>query len=379
MKKINKILSILMMLGLVMIPNAVSAEEKSSYFNEISCQIGSREDFSCSITTKDNFTPSSNSKVYLYMVPNGEDVSTVIPFEFDSSIIETNGNTINIIADGCFFKYGYAEASFDFVIELVNADGNGEKIYYTANTSTLTKIEKIGATDNEVENPTEDKTEDTNDKTETPKEDVTEDKTETPKEDETVNTPVQDKTEAMAEDKKIASSVLAQIKTDGNKVTLENKVEDKVTYSWTFDGSKMDTTDFNIDLSLTIGKSTNQTTIESLVANKDNSLLLEFGYHGNLPKGTSIKVLVADKYKDGDKLTLYYFNEETKKLEETVKDIEVKNGYVEFALEHCSEYVLHKNSNSNNAQTSSPSMILYGVLAVSSLCGIIIISRKKMA
>lgn len=347
MKKV--LLSIFTILGVMSLTTTVvNAEEKSAYFDDISCQIGSREDFSCSITSKNNFTPSSNSKVYLYMVPNGEDVSTVTPFEFDSSIIETNGNTINIIADGCWFKYGFAEASFDFVLELVNADGNGEKISYTANTSTLTKIETIGT------------------------------KVEEDKKDETILIP---------ENNTVDSTKFEEVKNNGTKLTVESKKDNKVQYAWIFDGSKMESANFNIDLSLNIGSSANKEDIESLLKNKAESLVLNFAHHGDLPDGTIVRVNVADKYANGDKLKLYYYDETAKELKEEVTDIEVKDGYVQFNLQHCSDYVLEKITQtttadnkvvSNNAQTSSMNTIIYGALSFVSLVGIAyLVFRKK--
>ena len=39
-------------------------------------------------------------------------------------------------------------------------------------------------------------------------------------------------------------------------------------------------------------------------------------------------------------LYLYYYNEETKKVEFVEKNIKVKDGYAEFVINHCSEYFL---------------------------------------
>ncbi len=155
-------------------------------------------------------------------------------------------------------------------------------------------------------------------------------------------------------------------------------------YAWIFDGSKMDSTNFNINLKLTVGTSTNQKKMENLIpVGKDNPLYLQFDHHGNLPKGTSVKVRVSDKYKDGENLTLYYYNESTRKLEEVAKSLEVKDGYVTFALEHCSDYVLASDDNSNNPQTSSINTTMYIIISLASLIGVIIsviiIRKKKIA
>ncbi|HHT38606.1 MAG TPA: hypothetical protein GXZ95_04245 [Mollicutes bacterium] len=67
---------------------------------------------------------------------------------------------------------------------------------------------------------------------------------------------------------------------------------------------------------------------------------LSFKYHGDLPSTATIKVNVEDKFADGEKLYLYYFNEETNKLEFIDDNLIVKNGFAEFKIDHCSDYIL---------------------------------------
>ena len=109
-----------------------------------------------------------------------------------------------------------------------------------------------------------------------------------------------------------------------------------------------------------------------------------------LPTGTTVKVNVLGKYNNGDLVTLYYFNEETKALEMVGKNLEVKDGFVELALEHCSEYVLayqpevikdKEEEKTNNAQTSSMNVTKYASIGVISLiAGIyLVISKKRTA
>ena len=148
----------------------------------------------------------------------------------------------------------------------------------------------------------------------------------------------------------VNSGFLKEIKDLGEIYTYEKKNNGSVSYSWTFDGSKITNTDLTIDLNLNVGNSTNQDKIESLVKTKEKSLILEFSHHGVLPEGTKVKVNVKEKFINGTSLTLYYYNEDGK-LEEVSKNLEVKDGFVELGLEHCSEYVLVETS--NNAQTGT--------------------------
>ena len=110
-------------------------------------------------------------------------------------------------------------------------------------------------------------------------------------------------------------------------------------YSWSFDKSKIKGTlnlDFKIDF-----KSKKEQEIIS-VAGKSDKLYLSFSYHGQLPKGTKIRVNVGEKFKNGDTLALYYYNEEKHEAEFIKDGLKVENGFVEFDLDHCSEYFLTK-------------------------------------
>lgn len=179
-------------------------------------------------------------------------------------------------------------------------------------------------------------------------------------------------------DKGMTNTTLEDIKQNGYLASVEKYSEDgepKLLYTWTFDGSKIKDTNLNVDLTLNVGKSANQEKIETLVPTNKKSLVLEFTYHGILPEGTSVKVNVLDKFQNGKKVALYYYNEG--KLEKVAKNLEVKDGFVEFALEHCSDYVLVEEN--NNAQTGTLNIVLYSGLAITSLLGIgyLLISKKK--
>ena len=228
--------------------------------------------------------------------------------------------------------------------------------------------------------------------------------------DEELNADAKELTGSVDEENSLVDKdALAAIQKDKYQATFEHTVyneeadQEYVEYAWTFDGSQMTSSDYAVDLQLTVGNSKNKETIESLLEDKEKSIVLEFAHHGELPKGTSVKVYVGNKYKDGDYVTLYYYNEETKALEEAVANIEVKDGYVEFGLEHCSEYVLNistkpeeivepevptnsqqatqENKAPNNAQTSSMNVVFYSGLSVISLLGIayLLVNKKKQA
>lgn len=148
---------------------------------------------------------------------------------------------------------------------------------------------------------------------------------------------------------------------------------------WQIDGSKVTTDDAQINLSVLVGDEVNadlKKSIESLLVDKTKSLVLDFAHSGKLPKGTNIEMYVGDKFKDGDVLSLFYYNPTTKKLEEKVKNIKVvEEGYITFDIEHCSSYVLAKTT--NNAATGTINVILYGSIMVMAVAGIVVLLKKK--
>lgn len=170
----------------------------------------------------------------------------------------------------------------------------------------------------------------------------------------------------------ISKDILSEIKASGNKVTYESKNGDKVNYAWIFDGSKMTSNDLDVNLELVVNAKDVVGIKKLIPKTQEKPIILDFKHSGVLPGGTRVKVNVSDTYKDGDKVTLYYYNETTKKLEEKVTNIEVKNGSVEFSLEHCSTYTLARtNTAPNNANTASMNVYLYSGISLVSLIGIV--------
>ena len=118
-------------------------------------------------------------------------------------------------------------------------------------------------------------------------------------------------------------------------------------YSWTFDYQSLDTSKMNgktMDLSISFA-SDKQKEIEELTGQKNGLYISINGYHGELPGPATVKTYVGNQYKNGDKVYLYYYNEETKKVELIGgKALTVSGGYVEYTLTHCSTYFLSETT-----------------------------------
>lgn len=109
-------------------------------------------------------------------------------------------------------------------------------------------------------------------------------------------------------------------------------------YSWQFDKSLYKD---NMNFSLNILD--NSSSLYNISTNIDTNIkrkYLFFEHHGSLPTTALMKVKVSDKFNDGDKLYLYYYDNKTDKLQFVDNNLVVKDGFVEFKIEHCSDYVL---------------------------------------
>ena len=160
--------------------------------------------------------------------------------------------------------------------------------------------------------------------------------------------------------------------------------ERDLTYSWQFKKeenkniSVEDSLYITEDLRLSIDANTaGAKNINSRVDQK--KLIISFDYHGALPLKTTVKINVSKKFNNGEHLYLYYYNPESDNIEYIMHDVEVKNGYVEFQIEHCSDYFLTAavvNDAINNPK--SVNMIIIGlVVIVFILIAVTLIQSKK--
>lgn len=160
----------------------------------------------------------------------------------------------------------------------------------------------------------------------------------------------------------LTKDLINQIKDSGKKVSFNILDNDKVKYSWSFDGSKiLETYEDDINLNIEF-KSDYEAQIEGVMANV-NKFYLQFSHHGDLPSLATMTVDVSDKFKDGDYVYLYYYNEETNTIEQASQGVKVENGYVEFVITHCSTYFLadkeveitNDNNENKNESQQTPS------------------------
>ncbi len=161
-------------------------------------------------------------------------------------------------------------------------------------------------------------------------------------------------------------------KTETNDYYLYDVVDNErnLTYSWKFlkEENKNTSVEENMyidnDLRLSLDVSTKDTKrINEKV--KNDKLIITFDYHGMLPLEAKVKIDVSDKFNDGEKLYLYYYNPDSDEIEYMDNVVFVKNGMAEFQIKHCSDYFLTAavvNDAVNNPQ--SVNYIIIGLIVV---------------
>lgn len=186
----------------------------------------------------------------------------------------------------------------------------------------------------------------------------------------------------------VDSSVFDTIKSEGTTVVFNvTDPSGNTVATWTFDGTKITGT-ASPSLNLVVNAtSTNAQKLVEKTNAADKSLVIHFDYSGELPGPANIKVKVDNKFANGTELKLYYFNETTGKFEFQDQTVTVVDGYAEFTITHCSDYVLSDvtlGSVLDNAQLpltgDSTNIWIYIAVAACALLlagGLIIFDRKK--
>lgn len=165
--------------------------------------------------------------------------------------------------------------------------------------------------------------------------------------------------------------------TNENIIYVAEK-DNKFVYSWQFN---RETYKDDIDFSLIIKQSSDDYNIISNQIDKDiRAKYLFFEHHGVLPTTATIKVAVDNNYSDGDKLYLYYYNENSKKLEFIDNNLVVRNGYVSFEIKHCSDYVLTGSivkTALNNPKSMTIVIVILVIIGVAMVAGTLFLNNKK--
>lgn len=170
--------------------------------------------------------------------------------------------------------------------------------------------------------------------------------------------------------------------------------------SWTFKGEDLaEGVDLNVDPTVSVSKR-GTGDVAKLMADVDKSIVMDFAHSGALPAKAEVFVRASDVFVDGDELSLFTYNEETKKFERVQDGVKVSDGYATFTIDHCSVWALSKDDLSAlempaaeeegvdatqvdvHAQSGTP-YVIAGVVAaavvVVAAVAVVMVRRKRVA
>ncbi len=172
-----------------------------------------------------------------------------------------------------------------------------------------------------------------------------------------------------------ASDNLIRTETKDKVIFIKDK-NDGFSYSWTFNKDDYKKNEFDFDLGIRFASSQKQ--IEKLINDDIKVKYVSFNYHGNLPSSSNIKIPVDDKFKDGEKLNLYYYNDKRDKIELVETSVDVINGYVTFEIDHCSDYFLTLSIIKEAENNNNNGIIIVGmIIIIVGLIGYTLIKNRK--
>ena len=174
------------------------------------------------------------------------------------------------------------------------------------------------------------------------------------------------------EENTLSSNILKELKGKDIELKITKYENDNIKYIWSISGKNIKE-EFDFD-TLVKFESENADKINELM-NYAQSIYLNYSHSGNLPKNTKFKVYVGNEYNENDLLNLYYFDEKSNKMILEQENPVVKNGFVEYEIEHCSEYILTQSKIKNSNFDYKNIIIIIETIVI--IGGIIYMSLKS--
>lgn len=173
---------------------------------------------------------------------------------------------------------------------------------------------------------------------------------------------------------KIAKENLQTIK-DSKKKVLFNyyDADKKLLYSFSIDGNKInDIEEINSNLTFT---SDNIDKIQTL-ANYADGMYLNFEHKNSFPNDTKVKVFVGDKFENQSIVNIYQYDNE--KLIYASKDIEVKDGYIEFEIKQGAEYLVTRANIAGIEDNASNTFLIVSIVELLIIIGLVVVDYMNI-
>lgn len=170
----------------------------------------------------------------------------------------------------------------------------------------------------------------------------------------------------------ITEDIISVIGNKNIELIVNNYQEERLLYAWYFNSKELK----SIEKFDTLVKldALNKEKIAK-ITNYSEAIYLNFSHSGKLPSNTLFKVYVGDKYNDGDKLNLYFYDDNLNKLDLKKENIIVQDGYVSFEMDHCSEYILTRASYNNSSRVNILA-IIEGIIILAMIGYYLTIEKK---
>lgn len=170
----------------------------------------------------------------------------------------------------------------------------------------------------------------------------------------------------------ITKDIISVIGNKNIELIVNNYQGERLLYAWHFNSKELK----SIEKFDTLVKldALNKEKIAK-ITNYSEAIYLNFSHSGKLPNNTLFKVYVGDKYNDGDKLNLYFYDDNLNKLDLKKENIIVQDGYVSFEMDHCSEYILTRASYNNGSRVNILA-IIEGIIILAMIGYYLIIEKK---
>lgn len=172
----------------------------------------------------------------------------------------------------------------------------------------------------------------------------------------------------------ITKDIISVIGNKNIELIVNNYQGERLLYAWYFNSKELK----SIEKFDTLVKldALNKEKIAK-ITNYSEAIYLNFSHSGKLPNNTLFKVYVGDKYNDGDKLNLYFYDDNLNKLDLKKENIIVQDGYVSFEMDHCSEYILTRASYNNRSRVNILA-IIEGIIILAMIGYYLIIEKKYL-
>lgn len=180
----------------------------------------------------------------------------------------------------------------------------------------------------------------------------------------------------ISSDSKITKEQLNKIK-DSKKILRLNYYDSNKTliYSWQVDGKEIKKGN---EFITTITFATENVKEIYELSNYADGIYVNFKHTGTLPKGTKVKLYVGDKFENDNIVNIYHYNKSKKELEFIRDNIKVVDEYIEFDVEHCSEYFVTMSTLKNIPEKSVNIFIILSILELIVIIGLVIFVCMKI-